>query len=224
MPRRTPDNSPKFKSISRYNDPGHAHSLTVWCFRRQPFLERALFIVAACVVPLAVGCSEKRSASITDTRILTANEHSELQTILAGIGPNASLVLYEGLPHQTFEWNQMQKELATKKTIEIHEYPFYERPLAVSDADVATLRQLSLAPDSFVSYMGPKGCGGYHPDYCLEWTDGGATCELLICLGCREMELYAAGKKLLVDIRNSAFDQFEATLEKYRDQRPPIEY
>lgn len=40
MPSEIPRHSQKYKSVRRYNDPGHAHSLTFSCFRRQSFLAK----------------------------------------------------------------------------------------------------------------------------------------------------------------------------------------
>jgi putative transposase len=40
MPSPEQHDRPHFKACRRYNDPGHAHSLTFSCFRRQPFLTR----------------------------------------------------------------------------------------------------------------------------------------------------------------------------------------
>jgi putative transposase len=40
MPTPNDRNWQKFKKIRRYNDPGHAHSLTFCCFRRRPFLAK----------------------------------------------------------------------------------------------------------------------------------------------------------------------------------------
>lgn len=68
--------------------------------------------------------------------------------------------------------------------------------------------------------MVPKKCEGFHPDYCLVWTNGPATYHLLLCFGCHEMKLHGPGQELLVDIRQRAFEEFKIILMKYRDQRP----
>ena len=128
-----------------------------------------------------------------------------------------SLTLYEGLPHQAFDRELMESEIVTKKTIHWHDFPFYERPLTASTADVETLRSLCENPDSFCAYRGPKLCGGFHPDYCLSWTDGEESYDLLICLGCIEVKFFGGGHELLADIRSR---QLKQILRRYHDQRP----
>jgi hypothetical protein len=119
-----------------------------------------------------------------------------------------------------WEADQLKKELATKKTVRIHDFPFYERPLALAADEVEPLRRLSAAGSSYQTYGGPKACGGYHPDYCLAWKDGNVTYHLLICFGCHEMKLYGPKSELIVDIGEEAFKTFETALKKHRDQRP----
>ena len=169
-------------------------------------------------------CTILHGASHAEVRSdLTAKDLSQFTPIAEGIRRASSLNLYEGLPHQGWEADQLKKELATKKTLRIHGFPFYERPLPIAADEVEPLRRLCAAADSFLSYGGPKLCGGYHPDYCLAWRDGEATYHLLICFGCHEMKLYGPKQELLADIRSDAFKQFETTLKKYRDQRPKRE-
>jgi len=158
-----------------------------------------------------------------DRPSFNAKDRSEFAPISKGIGRASSLTLYEGLPHQSWEADELKNELATKKTVSLHGFPFYERPLTIAAADVEKLRRLSRAAGSFSSYGGPKPCGGYHPDYCLAWKDGEASYELLICFNCHEMKLYGPKQEILADIRSQAFTQFESTLKKYRDQCPKRE-
>jgi hypothetical protein len=163
-----------------------------------------LYVLSASVVFFGAGCDNR----------------SGVNPITTGMSQASSLTLYEGLPHHSWEGELLKKELATKKTVTIHGFPFYERPLHVAAADVDELRRLSISADSFSPYGGPKACGGYHPDYCLSWKDGGTTYELLICFGCHEMKFFSPKQEWLADIGKEAFEQFESVLEKYREQRP----
>ena len=133
--------------------------------------------------------------------------------------------LYEGLPHQFWDSKKLEEELANKRTIRItqFEFPFYARPLSVSSEDIEALRQLATSSGSFLSYGGPKLCGGYHPDYALAWSDGTSTSYLLICFGCHEMFFYDGKHAFWADIREEAFSKFKAILHKYHDQRPKVE-
>ena len=154
---------------------------------------------------------------------LTAKELAQFKPIAAGIQAADILTLYEGLPHQNIEADKLKQELANKQTIRIHEFPFYKRPLPVKQDDIEPLRQLAAAANSYWSAEGAEAklCGGFHPDYCLSWTAGDATYELLICLGCQEMRLYGPRLELHLDIRDDAYESFAGRLKKYHDQRPP---
>jgi hypothetical protein len=78
------------------------------------------FVFSASTILFGVGCDQR----------------SQFPPVSKGTSQTLSLTLYEGLPHQTWETELLIKELATKKTIDIHGYPFYERPLRVSADDV----------------------------------------------------------------------------------------
>jgi len=168
-------------------------------------------ITLTCSALLTAGCDGNR---------FTAEERSQFQIISKGINRATTLTLYEGLTHQSFEMEEFKGELATKKTILLHGFPFYERTLAVRTNDLQALRLLSSATGTFSHYGGPKNCGGYHPDYCLQWRDGENAYDLLICFGCHEMQLYGPKQELLTDVQREHFDQFKTVLSKYRDQRP----
>jgi hypothetical protein len=170
-------------------------------------------LLAAFAALLGPMCAADRAA-------LTAKDLEQFTPISEGIRRASALTLYEGLPHQSWDAEQLKKELAAKKTIQLHAFPFYEAPLALAAEEVAALSKLSSAADSYWSYAGPKKCGGFHPDYCLSWKDGDATWQLLICFGCHEMKLYGPKAELIADLREDAFRAFEAILKKHRDQRP----
>src|SRR5215472_17236637 len=98
-----------------------------------------------------VGCNSE-SRSPTDGRIaLNANDTSAFTPISQSVARASSLTLYEGLPHPVWD-TDYEKELATKKTVRLHDYPFYERPLDVSESDREELRGLSASADSYFSF------------------------------------------------------------------------
>lgn len=156
------------------------------------------------------------TAPIAKLPPLTTEELSQFTPISEGVRRASSLTLFEGLPHQNWDYDQHQRELATKKTVVIHDFPFYERPLVLSTDEVAELRRLCAAAGSYSSYSGEKLCGGYHPDYCLTWKDDTATYDLMICFGCEEMKLYGPQNYLIADL-NAPFNKL---LKKHQDQRP----
>ena len=131
------------------------------------------------------------------------------------------VVLYEGLPHQGNEHNLFEQELRAKKTVQIHGYPFYEETLPLKGEDATKLLDLYCDPSSFRPWMGLKSCGGYHPDYCIEWHVGKDVYLALICLGCWEIKSYGPKTELYCDVENDAMDKFKAILKPYQKNRPP---
>ena len=157
---------------------------------------------------------------VAEHRSFTIRDSLRFNPMASGIRRASSFSLYEGLPHQMSEAKNLADELATKETLRIYEFPFYRRPLAISQGDMAALLPLVISKDTYWSFRGPKLCGGFHPDYGLVWSDGTVTYNLLICFGCHEMFFYDTKHALLADIREDMFPQLEAILAKYHDQRP----
>jgi hypothetical protein len=176
-----------------------------------------LLIIAMYSVVQVAGCHP-------DPNRLNSKDLAEFMPISAGIVRASSVTLYEGLPHQNFEADLLKQELENKQTVLIREFPFYERPLPISEADIETLRQLATTASSFSTSPGAKSCGGFHPDYCLVWKDADATYEVLICFGCRDVMFFGPTQTLFAEIRKEAGKQFKSTLDKYREQRPEPTY
>lgn len=156
---------------------------------------------------------------------LSSKELSRFEPISKSILASSSLTLLEGLPHPKGEPDEYQKELASKKTVSIHGHHFYETPLQWKPEDLEPLRTLCADPSSYWRWSGLKLCGGYHPDYCLIWKNGGFQHHLLICFGCHEIRLFDASQDLYLDLRAPAFAKLGKLLIKYRSQRPyPRDY
>ena len=72
-----------------------------------------------------------------------------------------SIVVFEGLPHQSWDKQLFAVEIERKDTRKIWEYPFYTPSVPATNSD--DLRELLSRPDSIAVYGGAKACGGYHP-------------------------------------------------------------
>jgi len=151
----------------------------------------------------------------------TDTNFRNLSKLTSAVQNADSVVLYEGLPHQHNEQNLFEQELKGKKTVQIHGYPFYEEQLPVKDADAKKLLDLYCNPASFGPWMGEKKCGGYHPDYCIEWHVGQDVYQALICLGCCEVKSYGPKAELYCDIESDALTEFKTILKPYQKNRPP---
>lgn len=147
------------------------------------------------------------SIMILDSTLLASNGNSQFteQFDFMNHRPTADKIkqatevrLYEGLPHQVYEHELLDQELNTKKTITLHKFPFYQELLPVTSEDANRLTTMFGDEQAILPYRGverlPDGrlvvagraCGGFHPDYCIEWVAQGEVYQLLVCFGCTE--------------------------------------
>ncbi len=82
------------------------------------------------------------------------------------------VVLYEGLPHQLYEGPSLENERQTKAVQELDGYTFYEEPLALAGDDTTRLSEILGDSKTYKPFTGEKKCGGFHPDYAVEWHIG----------------------------------------------------
>ncbi len=129
-----------------------------------------------------------------------------------------SLVIYEGLPHQTWDRELLASEIKRKDTTEIWDFPFYTPSVDATNGD--DLRKLLSNPASLREYQGPKSCGGYHPDFCISWQAGKVKYYALICFGCHEIVLYDGKTSLIYDLETAAYKEFQQLLAQYGTKRP----
>jgi hypothetical protein len=168
-------------------------------------------IAAGLLATVAAGCSSRPTQ--TDRRF-------DVNKWLFGTARHADRVtLYEGLPHNFFEGYLLDEEKRTKETLDWHGFPFYSRPLPLSDADRARLLAILGDEGSFGQLGGlTKGCGGFHPDYAVEWSAGGQEYRCLICFGCSEVKIFGPGGELHCFL--AARDPLRRLLVPYRTNRP----
>lgn len=144
----------------------------------------------------------------------------QIKSLVTGISQAKSVTLYEGLPHQRREAKVLFDELRTKKTIELHGFPFYDVAVPIEARSEAKLIKLCGEKATFGRYQGAKFCGGFHPDCCLEFKDGTDVYQMLICFGCREARLYGPQGKVFSDLDQGALKSFVEILSVYQKNRP----
>jgi hypothetical protein len=86
------------------------------------------------------------------------------------------------------------------------------------------LKKLLGDESSFKAGFRGKKCGGFHPDYCVEWYADGQLYRCLICLGCWEVKVYGPDRELYCDMQHDVRDQLKKTLKRYRQNRPVSEH
>jgi hypothetical protein len=138
----------------------------------------------------------------------------------ASISQSRLITLYEGLPHQFYEPKALLAEKKAKQTVELNGFTFYGETLELKAGDAEELKALLAGSRSFVPFTEEKKCGGFHPDYAVEWSVGGETYRCLICLGCLEARIHGPGGVTEYDIENAAFKRLKQLLVPYRKNRP----
>jgi hypothetical protein len=144
----------------------------------------------------------------------------KLKTFAQGVQQADKVVLYEGLPHQMFETKLLKEERQTKPVQELNGYPFYQEPLALSQEDAKQLSEMLSDSSSFRFFMGEKKCGGFHPDYCVEWQRGAECYRAALCFGCHEVKVFGPGIESRNDLSPRAYEKLKRILKGYRKNRP----
>ena len=138
---------------------------------------------------------------------------------------------YEGLPDPVEERTAFDAESKSKPTVEMHGFRFYREALRLDVADAEKLEALLKNPKTFEPFSGEKKCGGFHPDYAVEWSIGDKTYSCLICFGCFEVKIYGPATEARYDLQGDArkllkdtppaLPNQSATLPTFRDRWPP---
>ena len=140
------------------------------------------------------------------------------------MGEAPSLTLFEGLPHPAWDSDALKNELATKRTVRLHAFPFYEQTLAFDPKDESSLKALLASADALrprpTDKIVVKQCGGFHPDYAVRWTAKGRVYDVLICLGCEEARCFGPDGRVDCDLGQAAAPTFKSILTPYRRNRP----
>ncbi len=131
-----------------------------------------------------------------------------------------SISLYEGLPHAMYEPESLAAEKKAKPTIELHGFSFYRQALAPSGGDQAKLKASLGDAGSYSPYSGEKKCGGFHPDYAVEWTVAGEPYACLICFGCGEIKVFGPKGEATYDVPREARERLKILLAPHRRNRP----
>ncbi len=152
-----------------------------------------------------------------------ANSFSSLEKILQQITDEASLAIFEGLPHQDSQSKLYKRELKSKPAVTRYGYSFYEPSVAVSGKEKDQLLKLLKKPGAFRKYGGRKFCGGFHPDYSLHWKTASGEVEMHLCFGCHEMRVYSGDLEVHADMGESTPEALKKLLNPFQNNRPIAE-
>ena len=173
------------------------------------------------ICALLVGCS--RGPIDNEPPPPTDTSFDRLPAILAGLSSAGEVLLYEGLPSEFWEPELRQRELGEKETIKLHGYPVHEETMQIQETDAGRLTALFSAKKSFAPYRGSKACGGFQPEFALEWKTDEAVTLALICLECGEVKLFGPNTELYCDLSGEVVLQLQQLLDPYRMNSPASE-
>ena len=128
--------------------------------------------------------------------------------------------VYEGLPHQMFERGLLEREMERDDVKQIDGFPFYTPAVAAEGRVLQELKVLISDEKTYLKYSGEKKCGGFHPDYTVQWRREENVYWVLICFGCEEVIFTDGGKSLKYDLNSDVKDKLRAPLAGFDKKRP----
>ncbi len=172
-------------------------------------------------VALLTGCSQGADVAVPyEPPPPTDTNFDRLAEVLAGIPDGGEVLIYEGLPSEFWEPELRLRELKEQETIEVHGYPVYDDLQTMPEADAGELTRLFTAKESFARYRSQKPCGGFQPEFCLQWNEGEAATVALISMECGEVKLYGPRGELHCDLAPAAVQTLKALLLRYQKNSP----
>lgn len=163
--------------------------------------------------------NEERRTETLETAVENAEFLAKFNKYITIISQAKELEIFEGLPRGTKQ--QLKKIKDENKTVEIDGWSFYAEPLKTKPSTIEDLRLALISYQLFEPYSGPKFCGGFHPDFCVEFKTDDKTYFVQICFGCEEAAFIAPSEKMVFDFNRTAWKTFAdiaiSTLIKHVD-------
>ena len=187
---------------------------------RKRYRTAAVLVLLAVALSIAIWIVSRPTTPYPD--FVRYRDMDAYPPLAEGVRRAERVVLYEGLPHQLFEPDELRSELNSHHTVRIGGYPFYKQPLELAASDSQWLKEWFCRPQSFreMPQGWAKACGGFHPDFCIEWQSGTEAYDVLVCFNCREVFCIGPDAMLNCDIAED-FEQVERILAGYNKNRPP---
>lgn len=99
-----------------------------------------------------------------------------------------------GRAHPGFESWQLAAELVFLPVAMRHGHAFQRDDPALSEAVAGEMAKVLADASTYSGWLGEKGCGGFHGDWYLRWSEGADKHEVIVCEGCHEALLYHGGR------------------------------
>lgn len=127
--------------------------------------------------------------------------------------------LAEGLPHPAKETELFSAEAQRKDTQQITGFFFYKPELKADPGTTEKLRQIIANSDNLTEWK-EKRCGGFHPDWSINWRRGWSKDHALICFSCDEIIYISGDYQLRYNLTDDAAKQLKALLAPFKTKRP----
>lgn len=135
--------------------------------------------------------TSQESKGIAGAEIDHAERFASVTAFVKLLGEAKEMRLYIRLPRAEVGEregdNYKARDVATRK-----DFKFFDPPHPVSGERLRILNKSLTRADVFAPFGGPKLCGGFHPDYLLEWKSQGKHYQALFCFGCHEIRWFEA--------------------------------
>lgn len=124
------------------------------------------------------------------------------------------------MPHPGEFRKSYADELKTKSVTTLNGHSFYTEFLQISEADLKTLNTILQDDSTYELFEGEKKCGGFHPDYAIQWHARFTSYRALLCFGCGEVKLIHLGITQRYDLSYAAQEKHKSLLSSYRKNCP----
>jgi hypothetical protein len=143
-----------------------------------------------------------------------STDMANLKPLSAGIEKAGALKVYIGVSRIPTAPLPPGAKVPEEKTVKVRGYKFHEKTYAAGEKESTQLKALVGNEKNFSKWLGPKPCGGFHPNYCLEWKDGEKVYEVFLCYGCEEAKIFGPNADLYVNTARETLKAFSEVLEK----------
>lgn len=163
-----------------------------------------------CIGAAFMLCSTTLFAS---ERSAPGTQFESLAELRAAVRSASDVTILEGLPGMI---RGGIPRCDSTKIVELHGYWFFADPIRLRGKKAQPFANVVGDSLAFAQWGGAKQCGGFHPDFCLEWRRGQETHRALICFGCHEMKYYGPRAAVLCDVPSPDYKELKRLLEPYR--------
>jgi len=171
-------------------------------------------------IGLSGGCGSRTPSVKEEPPPAVSTKFDRLPALLAGMQPGVEITVHEGLPDQFWEPGVREKELAGKKTVRFHGYPFYEEARQPESSAARDMTAVLAAPNSYFPFTGLKNSGEYNADYCVTWKSAGQETQALVSFAGGEIKLYGPNADLHCDLTPAAAQKLQTVLRAFLKNRP----